>query len=422
MTASRALRDPVLWAFAGVALVVQLLYIALAPVPLGAGDQTEYMAAGHNIMNWWVGWNPVLQRMPGYPMLLSLGYHAGLGDGGLQVAQAVLLSLGAVGVGALAWDLDGRTSARVAAGAFAVYLPLLSFSSVLLTEAVGVMLMLGATLCTVRAIRTTGRAWVWWVVAAGAQLAIGVLMRSDAVPFAVVLIAALVLSTRDLQRRVASAAIVLAAIGLLMGPWMARNLALTRQPYPFGTSGRFPAALGVHLPFDRDVGKFAAYRRSARFWEGKRPDGFTTLQAAALHPRQELVHNLTHHPGELAVTRAIGQAQLWIWPTGATIQYGRDDGVPYAPFMVLHLAILAAALVGFVRLRRALVVRITLAVTLLVAALHLVTFPQPRYALPVIPLLIATGAPILVGAARRVAVRARAGRGAAGAPAPVAEP
>jgi 4-amino-4-deoxy-L-arabinose transferase-like glycosyltransferase len=415
MTGYRVTRDPVVWGFAALALVVGILYIVLAPVPLAVGDQFDYSAAGHNILNWWLSFDPTLQRMPGYPILLALGYHAGLDNHGLQVVQAIALALCAVAVAALAADIGGRRSARVGAGVYAIYLPLLSFSSVLLTEAATIVLMLGATLCTVKAIRAPGPGW-GWIVAAAAQLALGVLIRSDAVIFAVVLTAALLLSTPGWGRRIGMLAVVAAAVLLALGPWMGRNYALTRHAYPFGTSGRFPAAIGVHLPFDREVGKFASYRRSARFWEDRRPDGFNAKAAAQVKPREELWRDITHHPGEFAVTRAVGQAQMWVWPVNATIEYGRDDGVPYTPFMVLHLAILAAALVGFVRWRRNLVVRITLAATLLVAALHLITFPQPRYVLPVLPLLIATGAPVLVAAWRSAtaAVSARRGRRRAG--------
>jgi 4-amino-4-deoxy-L-arabinose transferase-like glycosyltransferase len=399
-----AFRDGVVWAFAGVALLVQIAYVIAVDVPLGAGDQIDYINAGHNIVNWWVTPGAEMQRMPGYPIALSAAYHLGLHDGGIQIAQALLLALGAVGVADIARTLGGRAPARVAAGIYAIYLPLLSFSSVLLTEALEIALLLGATVCTLRAARRTA-AWLYWVVAAAALMAMALLVRSDALLFVVALTATLVLTAGARGRRVGAVAIVLAALCVTMGPWVGRNLAFTRHPHPFGTTGKYPAAIGVHLPFDREVGKFATYNRSVRFWSGTRSDGFTPALAAMVKPREELFENIKERPGELLVTRAIGQAQLWVWPVDATIQYGHDDGVPYVPMMVLHLAILLAALVAFFRYRGVLAVRVTASLVLLIAGLHLVTFPQPRYALPVMPLLIAVAAPVLVDAYRRVARR-----------------
>ena len=74
--------------------------------------------------------------------------------------------------------------------------------------------------------------------------------------------------------------------------------------------------------------------------------------------------------------------------------------MPYGPVMALHLFILLAGLAGFVRFHRHLVIRIGMAAVACVAGLHLITFPQPRYALTVVPLLISAAAPFLVWAIR----------------------
>ncbi len=395
------LRDPVVWALAALAFAVQVTYFLAAPVRWGIGDQTDYIGAGYDFLNWWRTPTSGIQRMPGYPSALYVGYHVlGLEVRGIQYAQALVLSLGALGVGDLARTLGGRRSARIGAGLFAVYLPLLTFSAVMLTEALGITLLLGATVCTIHATRR-GPGWLAWVIGAAALLAAAMAMRADGLLFLVALTGAIVLTAGSLARRAAALAIVVVAVTLVMGPWIGRNLALTGEPQPFGTTGRYPAAIGAHLPFDRDVGKFSTWDRSARFWSGTREDGFTPTAANSVQPRQELWRNLKERPGELAVTRAIGQAQLWVWPVNATIQYGYEDGVPYVPFMVLHLLVLLAGIAGIVRYRASVLARVTLALVLLVAAKHLITFPQPRYALPVIPLLMAMAAPVLASLIRR---------------------
>jgi hypothetical protein len=380
------LRDRVVWILVGVALAVQLLYVWLGDVPTWAGDQRDYTTAASDFGAWWAFPNPTLQRMPGYPLLLSVFVRSGLGGFPVQLVQAVALALATFAVASLARRVGGRQAARVAAGLFAVYVPLLSFSSVFLTEAVTIAVGLAATVCAVRAADNDG-AWVRWVVLAAAALAVDTFIRSDEIVLTVVLTATIVLTAHSWRRRLTAAAIVALAFALVFGPWVGRNLALVHHAQPFGSSGRYPTAIGVHLPFDRDVGQFSTYRRSLRFWSTRR-DGFGPEQAAALDAKRELRENVLHHTREFAVTRAIGQAQLWIWPVTANSQYNTEDPVPYAALMALHLLVLLAGLAGFVLLHRHVVMRIGMAMFACIAALHLVTFPQPRYALTVMPLLM----------------------------------
>jgi 4-amino-4-deoxy-L-arabinose transferase-like glycosyltransferase len=403
------LRDRVVWILAGVALAVQLLYVWLGDVPTWAGDQRDYTTAASHFGAWWAFPNPTLQRMPGYPLLLSLPFRAGLGEFPIQLLQAIALALGTLAVASLARLVSGRPAARAAAGLYAIYVPLLSFSAVLLTEAVTIALGLAATVCAVRATTDAGGAWVRWVVLAALALAFSTLIRSDQIVLTVVLTATVALTAPTWRRRLTAVGIVALAFLVMFGPWVGRNLALSHHLEPFGTSGRYPTAIGVHLPFDREVGQFSTYRRSFRFWSGTRRDGFSPDRAAVLDVKRELRENVLHHTGEFAVTRAIGQAQLWVWPVTANSQYNTEDPVPYVALMLLHLFVLLAGLAGFVAFHRHVVMRIGMAMFLCVAGLHLVTFPQPRYALTVMPLLIVGAGALTVRVAdrRRDAARRR---------------
>ena len=400
------LRDPVVWTLAGVALAVQLLYVWLGDVPTWAGDQRDYTTAAKDFVAWWALPNPSLQRMPGYPLLLSLPFRAGLGAFPIQLLQAVGLALGTLAVGFLARRVAGRPAARVAAGLYAIYVPVLSFSAVFLTEAVTVALGRAAPVCAVRA-ADADRTWVRWVVLTALALAIGTLIRSDLIVLTVVLTATIVLTAPGWRRRLSAVGIVALVFLVVFGPWVGRNLALNHHLQPFGSSGRYPTAIGVHLPFDRDVGQFSTYRRSFRFWSGTRPDGFSPAEAAVLDSKHELGENVLHHTREFAVTRAIGQAQLWVWPVTANSQYNTQDPLPYAALMVLHLFILLAGLAGFVLYRRLVVMRVGMAVFVCIAGMHLVTFPQPRYALTVMPLLMVGAGALIVRVAGALTARGR---------------
>ena len=404
------IRDPVVWLLAAVALVVQLLYLWGLNLPYLAGDQFDYKAAGDHFAVWWGFPNSTLQRMPGYPALLSLAYSAGLGDDAVKVLQAALLSLGVLAVAHMAKLVGGRAAARVGGALFACYVPVLSFSSLLLTEATAVVLTLVAVVAAMQAARASEETWARWVVLTALALAAGTIIRADQLVLAVVLTATLVLTAPTRRRGVVAAGVVALAFCVVFAPWIGRNYALVHEPQPFGTSGRLPTAIGVHLPFDREVGGFSTYRRSVRFWTGARADGFSPEEASVLDVKRELRENVLHHPREFAVTRLIGQAQLWVWPVTAKVQFNTPDPAPYGLLMALHLLIVVAGVAGFVRFRRHLVIRVAIATTVLVAARHLVTFPQPRYVIPVLPLLMVAAAPLLVEVTSGVRERVRSRR------------
>lgn len=415
----RILRDPVIWGWFAVAAVIQILYIVIADPPTGAGDQAEYALIARDFGAWWGTPNIQMLRMPAYPFVLSVLHELGLGGSTpAQVLQVGLLSACVLLVAQLGASVGGRRTARVAAGLFATYLPLMTFSSVLLTEALTISCALGATVCALRAADRSASGWVWWCGAAGALMAVAFLSRPGSMAIILPLVVLILVGRRTLAERGTAVVVIAVAFAVAVGPWAGRNQALNGELLLTGTTGTYPAALGVHLPFDREVGQFATQRRSSRFWSATRPDGFGPREAEQQEWRQALRYNLEHRTGEFLVTRAIGQYQLWAWPVTAKTQYGQND-FPYPLLMAWHLALLLAGLVGFWRYRRATLMRVGIAAVALTAALHLVTFPQPRYALMTIPFL-AIGAAALVTRAPRARSPRAASRAASGRPTPEA--
>jgi hypothetical protein len=81
---------------------------------------------------------------------------------------------------------------------------------------------------------------------------------------------------------------------------------------------------------------------------------------------------------------------MWVWPVTARTQYGLPEAVPYAVIMILHVGVLAAALAGILTSLGTAVSRLFLALILATAAPFLVFYPEPRYALPALPFLLAS--------------------------------
>lgn len=405
------LRDPGVWLWVAVAAAVQAAYLLLADPSTTVGDQVEYTGIARDFGAWWATPNVQMLRMPGYPALLALLHEAGLeGSTSIQVLQIVLLSGCVLLVAQLGARIGGRRAARVAGALFATYLPLMSFSSVVLSEALTVSCLLGAAVCAFRGADRIDQRWTWWCAASGALMAVAFLSRPGTAAIALPLVVLMVVGRRTWAQRLTVVLVVGLAFVVALGPWVGRNQAINGALLPTGTTGSYPAALGVHLPFDRAVGQFATQERSHRFWSATRPDGFGPREAEAQDWGATLRENLRHHTGEFLVTRAVGQYQLWAWPVTANTQYARGD-VPYPLLMTWHLALIVAGIVGFWRYRRTALARVGVAMVILTAVLHTVTFPQPRYALMTIPFLMVGAAALVTRAPDPAPFRPRARTG-----------
>ena len=382
------------------AALVQLLYAVLADPPTAAGDQIDYVRAGEQFKTWWRDPNDFILRTPGYPLFLSGIFNAGGGLWAVRAVQIAGLTGVVLGSAWIACSISGVRAARIAAALVATHLPLLTYSSQYLTEALGITLFVAGLVLLLRAGR---RGEPDWAAAAGAMtlLAAATLVRPSFVVVHVAAAGFLVLTTLGLRRKAAAAALVLLPVLVLFGPFAGRNLAIHGKPMPLGNGGKFPRALGVHLPFDTDVGQFSTLRRSQRFFTDTRPDGFDPAEASRVEPWDELFTNLRERPGELLRTRAVGQAQLWLWPVTARIQYGQDERVPYPLLMAHHLFLLATGLAGTIVLRRHRSAQLVAAIVVLIGASYLISFPQPRYVLPAVPLLAAMAGAGAVAVSRR---------------------
>jgi hypothetical protein len=141
-----------------IALVCRVIpWLAAAPDParlLSPPDSAEYVAIGHNVA---AGhgfsadpappYRPDLRRTPGYPSLLAGAFL--MPNGGLRLASLLGVLAGAASVAATCWTaarLFGRSAALVSGLLLAVDLTSISYSVVIMTEALFTLLLVAGVI------------------------------------------------------------------------------------------------------------------------------------------------------------------------------------------------------------------------------------------------------------------------------------
>ena len=388
------LSDPWIIGAAATVAVLQLLYAFLAHPYF---DADGYVGPGMDFLQYWkVGEFNYIIRTPGYPFFLNSIYGLGLGDTGVKLVQVTLTTGSLLALASIAELTVGRRAARVCAWVFVAYLPIWAFSSIAMTEGVAIPTLVFATLALVLSERDETRRKQWIVVTAtlGAIVAI---VHPNLLPEVCLLILMLVygsLRRAGVRGAARTAAVAVLPFLLLFSPWVGRNLAIDGNAEPLGKNP-FPIALGLHMPYDTEIGEFASYRRSTRFFWRIRSDGYTPEAALAMDPLAELRTDLSSRMGEFLRSRAAAVAQMWPWPQTPRVQHEQSSVVPYPALMLIHLLVLGAGLIGLLHLRRSPAGFFGLGVVLLMFSTHMLFVALPRYTLPVFPFLI-LGAAVVI--------------------------
>lgn len=167
---------------------------------------------------------PTAEFPPLFPAVLAV--VARLGGTGIEAQRIVTSFLGAAGVvmiGLLGRRVAGPVVGLTAAGIAAVYPMLLQADTSLMAESLYVPLIAATLLMTYMAIDSPspGR----WL-GAGTLVALATLTRTEAIALVPLMIVpeALRRSGPDLRRRLVAAALVCAATGLVLAPWLIRNM------------------------------------------------------------------------------------------------------------------------------------------------------------------------------------------------------
>ena len=246
-----------LWGVVLVAVVVRLLYAAVAVSAKLTDDETHFWAIAGSVADgdgYEYAGEPTAWRPPVYTYAVALLRWIGLGVRGVQVVQALVAASIPLLLVACTRRLDLPKWAGVMAAAIgAVYPPFVHLSSQVLSENASIPLLLLAVWLSL-VVFAAPRAWP---LAAGAGIAWGaaILARPAAIPaFAVALVVALV-------RRPTSALMALAVGALVVAPWIVRNDDRVGGPTPVVSNESFTLWVSNRLDTDelKDVFRDPAY-------------------------------------------------------------------------------------------------------------------------------------------------------------------
>lgn len=341
-------------------------------------------------------------RPPAYPYLLGGLYEvAGAKVNAARLVGVLLGTLSVWLVYLIGLRLWGRREGLWAAGAAAVFPPLVWLSAALLSEVLFVPLVLGVVLLLLE-LRERPRAAL--AAAAGGLLGVAALTRSNGVLLLVAALAAVVPLRRP---RLAFALVAAFAIALV--PWTLRNAAALDAFRPLGTQAGYTAA-GQWNPEAARADDFrAAWRVPAQVPAFAGLFGRPGLSEAEVEAelRSRALSFAGDDPGHVVAATGLNALRIFELGPGHGFVSGiahRETGIakPWRPVVQVsvYLLVLAAAAGAWGLRRRAGPLWVWLFPVLLLAAI-VPLLGSPRYRAPVDPFLILLAAGGLVALVRR---------------------
>lgn len=330
--------------------------------------------------------------------------------------QAVIGTLLIAAVFALGFLLAGQLVALLAAAAVAIYPPLIVASGDLVTEPLGALLLTGALIALVLALRR--RTWPW-LAGAGVLFGATVLVRVDmlAIPILACLVL-LIAAWRTSGRRPALVATATLAAGVLavLGPWSAYASSVNDKLVPVTSGGASNLFIGTYVPGDgRLYGVKKAFQDEARRldsrWDDRAyaviPQRLILDAVAAEHPeldreaalyaasRDNIRDYVIGDPIGFAGMAADKFVRLWWTPSRGSER--PQEGWMRAIHIPLLLIGFAGMVAGFAVSRgRHAGLWILGLILLYTTATNVLLVAEARHNLPVMPVLIVGG---LVGIA-----------------------
>ena len=244
-------------AILAVALAVRLGLAVLYEPPPAFGDPVDYARHATSLADHGeyppsvaVPGSPSAFRPPAYPFALAAVYEVAGRDDAPRVFGALLGTFAVALLGFVALRLLGRRAALFAMAVAALFPPLVMISVAQLSEALFVVLVLGALACVLH-----DRRRMRWVLAAGALAGLAALTRTNGL----VLLLPLLLAVRGARPRIA----LLAAAVVVIAPWTIRSSTALDAFVPTTTQAGFALA-GAYNDVARDDHDHpAAWRASA---------------------------------------------------------------------------------------------------------------------------------------------------------------
>jgi 4-amino-4-deoxy-L-arabinose transferase-like glycosyltransferase len=396
------------------ALVLRLaVTVAFEPVPPSLSDAEYYEAAARSVAGG-TGYEvrltetqfvpgdwPTAFFPPGFSFYLA-GFYKLLGAG-VDVARIANVAAGVLTIPVvylIGVRLLGPREGLLGALLAAISPSLALWTPVLLSETLFTLVFGLALFLVVDALRGGGRLVLLEAALAGAVIGLAALVRGQALVLLPVAFAWWWLHTVPRSRVPVAAALAAVAVLLLLTPWTLRNLSIFDEPVLLSTNFGYNLRVG-HAEYSN--GRFVD---PVDLYELVDPGENLELTLNAEGARLAVDYALAHPGRELELSldkvrwlwSPDTDVVLWLESFGATPIDETVESALQWPARVMHwatLALLVPALLSLGMRHRA----VSLAGLLALAwtAVHIVFFGEPRYHLPLLPLLLPfTAAGLLV--------------------------
>ncbi len=358
-------RPKAVGALAALALVVRLTYV-LATTPkrlpftdaLGYQLGANYLAMGRGFVNpALLAFQNQVRPTAAHPPLYALFLAAGSEFGAKsilahQVMGCVVGTLTVVGCGLIACHLAGERAGLTAMGVAALYPGLWITDGGIMSEGLFALFATAVTLAAYHFARTRS---VRAALLLGLTLGLAVLTRDAADLLFVVLVIPLIFLTGPVvggRRRLVQLAAVLLAAGVVLSPWVIRNLVTFDRTVILSTGDG--TLLGANCPatYDgSDIGLWSIGCYSSIKVPATADESVGTTMA-----RQAGIHYMEHHASRLPLVVAARVGRVWeLYQPVAGADGNRDDGRPHwAALATLwsYFVVAALAVAGTVLLIR----------------------------------------------------------------------
>ena len=371
-------------------------------------DENGYLLIAQDFTDWWSNGNAV--RGPGYPAFLAL---LGSGDTAIQLGQVAFEVLGFV---VLAWTVSslwGRRPLLIFGALWILYAPFAYYDASILSESMVLAstAVIAALLVTIR--RRGPEVRTSLVVGLGVAIGLQELIRPNSAKVMVLAAAVALVGVGSWKKGIVRWGIVVLAFLVTVSPWLLRNYDIYGRPLS-ATIGNYGLLVGVPpeevLQASPVVGPAGGTAPLGQYYNYDFLPGVNNSLRESFYTHEDDDRNevyghvlwefLTDHSagwrGEMLQEHAARPFQLWgksaIAPGEAPLYRTYwGDPVLLPAGRVLHLFIVAAALLSLVLIRSLRRDVLSWLVIFLIATVAAFVFllPLGRYNLTMMPLVIA---------------------------------
>jgi len=272
-----------------------------------------------------------------------------------------------------------RLLSTLSAGLFGLYFPLLNYTTLLLTELMFALLLAITVYLTLTAFQKKSLAWFFL---SGIVAGITALCRPSVMPMPVLVLVVSLFAFHGQKRLIAGSA-VLFAVGaaLAITPWTVRNYLVFRSFVPVATEGGYVFWAGNYGKHG-DYGNFVRGDKPPAHIQRFEDTNPSEVERNAFYTR-EAIKIIEHNPGHAAALAGRKFLRLWF-----SVGYRDPPSRSSLALALGHLILLGLAVYSIKVVKNRPGLLFVWLVLLNFTAIHMITFGNVRYALPIMPYVL----------------------------------